>query len=123
MSSYKHCFTQQCMDSAVMMCDHESFLTTQYILDQARQYVSQITKCQNSRREVFYPGLVFDQIPNPSCVDMRPISSSKSDNELYIRPCNVPTYNNSLKCDTKQCCSKSHQMFDNHTKARTGRNI
>jgi hypothetical protein len=34
--------------------------------------------------------------------------------------CKNNTYENHLICDKKKCCSKSHQLFMNHTKRNTG---
>jgi hypothetical protein len=111
--------------SAEMLCDHEVVLATQYSIDQLQQYRS--IRRQDNRMEMMSP-MEFDktdQMQQHLC-DANVISRgfnnalrNKPINEIYLRPCNIPTFQNNLKCGTKKCCTM-HQTFNNHTRAGTG---
>lgn len=129
---FAHCKSQQCFDSASLMCDHESFLATQYYLDQTKMFMSRFVP-QNPRLASVGVGandlLLFEKEAfGDTCLikELIPKSDNQNkqltlDNGFYLQPCTVPTYRNSLVCDADKCCSRSHQMFDNFTRQGTGR--
>ena len=118
--SSKHCKTEECKKSASMLCDHESVLSMQYLVDQTKRFLAQAQHPQPSRVEMF-SGLAFDNGRVQTCSYPRVPSSvpSKLD-EFYMTPCSVPSYNNAQVCNAEACCSRVHQLFDNHTRNGTG---
>lgn len=141
-SKFKHCRTQQCFDSAGMMCDHESYLATQYYLDQTKNFFAQFKPQDPSKQFSGLDVLEFDrgmfnqdysrdlckpEISLERCANARANKNPQPPNKklqrldgFYVTPCSKPTYTNALACDQKQCCSRSHQLFGNHTRASTG---
>lgn len=134
----KHCNSQQCLDSIVMMCDHESFLATQYYLDQSKHLLAHFRPQNIRNASLGLDGLVFDKgmfsnTYNKALCDEElnwkrmgnahtSSASTMTQNELYMRPCPIPTFANSIKCTQNgtQCCSQSHQLFNNFSRAGTG---
>lgn len=45
-----------------------------------------------------------------------PRNIQKQKTDFLLHHCDCNTYDNSLICNKTKCCSKSHQLFENHTK-------
>lgn len=126
----KYCISTNCLDSANLMCDHESFLATQYERDQLK-FASRFQPDHARTGFIGYDALLFDQSAFASCGAIKDARSMRQSheavnsriNELLMDPCGAPTFANSLSCSKNECCSRSHQLFWNHTKQGTGRLI
>ena len=117
-----HCtnFSESCKYSAQMLCDHESLMSMQYMLDQTRRFMNTMTKPQYQRNETFN-GLEFDNRSPYTCHQKVPSSIPMHLDEFYMKPCSLATFKNNLVCNKEECCSYNHQMFMNHTRAGTGK--
>jgi len=116
-----HCKTQQCRDSASMMCEHEQVITAQYLLDQYKLHSLSFAQRQDNAK--YSRAMDFQPVQHPG--NCKTIPSERKDvssniNELYLKPCVKATFDNSFSCTNSQCCSFSHQLFANHTRAGTG---
>lgn len=129
-----HCMTAQCFDSASMMCDHENYLATQYYLDQAKLFFSQFQPQDPSKRFANITQLEFDRgefsqdYNRKLCESEEPREAGTQSkgqrlHDFFLTPCQIPTYNNALICEEHQCCSRSHQLFGNHSRQGTGSHI
>lgn len=120
-----HCISEQCKNSAEMMCEHESVLSMQHQLDNLRWSLSRF-KPQDLRRERMdqQASLLFDkEITASSCVSPIHSSSTSSLNEFYLRPCHKATHQNNLSKRNGEICTYTHQLYGNHTRMGTGRSI
>lgn len=55
--------------------------------------------------------------PNNKCIGYNCLNTAFQDGFL-LQPCSKNIYRNHLECDDNQCCSKSHQLFNNWTKRK-----
>lgn len=117
-----HCKTQLCHDSANTMCEHEQVLTAQYLLDQYKLHALFFSRKQeNARHGTAQLNLTQPARSCSSNMQKKKETVVVSINELYLTPCTTASFGNSLSCTNSKCCSFSHQIFANHTRAGTGR--
>ena len=125
-----HCRTQQCMDSAQMMCDHEAVLSMQYELDQLKIALTKFYPQDYARKErmgmlYFDQGMFSHEFDKKLCgnqlrqQDQQNIKPRLQ--EQYVPACMRASYKNNLVQTPHVTCSYSHQMFGNHSRAGTGR--
>lgn len=123
----KHCNSKECLDSAQMMCDHESVLSMQYSLDQLKLALSRFYP-QDQRRErgemLFFDRGQFSGEFTKQLCDVKGVQNDVMKNsslhEFFLKPCDTAPFTNALHCTPSKCCSYTHQLFGNHTRAGTG---
>ena len=122
-----HCRSEQCKESAEMLCTHESVLAMQYELDQTRMSMARFMPQQNARCTmdmlVWDKGQFTNEYELMQCnggIKAGGKLSNERLSEFYLPMCTAPIFNNRLIESQSEVCSYTHQLYGNHTRAGTG---
>jgi hypothetical protein len=127
----KNPFPNQILEDKIM-CHNYNILDSNYVRNQQDSYlefmyVPQYYKCfkdMDKDNATHYPvdRNAYTNLCDRNIVYRRgennkpPTNIDKRKNNFLLPYCECNTYDNALMCNSKKCCSRSHQLFENMTR-------